>query len=181
MREAQINGEISFTRALSHDYPMGSFVSSALVAGDLFSRVSKVFDQVTWTGVWSDSVIGSAATATFNNTAYPIEVTNRGALTERWAIQFTNTTSFNVIGENVGVIASGTTSVDCSPNNPSTGVPYFTIPALGWGAGWSTGNVLRINTIGSEFPVWVVRTIQQGPETVPDDSFTLLIRGDVNA
>ena len=40
--------------------------------------------------------------------------------------------------------------------------------------------MLRFNTIGAQFPVWVVRTVQQGPESVPDDNFTLLIRGDVD-
>ncbi|WP_020228541.1 hypothetical protein [Acidovorax sp. MR-S7] len=188
VRDVQISGEISFTRALTHEYPLaspgdpasGSFVSSALVAGDLFARVSLVFDQVTWSGAWSDALSGSSATATFNNTQYPIRVTNRGALTERWIVRFTNSTSFDVIGENVGVIATGNTSTDCAPNNPATGVPYFFLPALGWGNGWATGNVLRFNTIGAQFPVWVVRTVQQGPESVPDDNFTLLIRGDVD-
>ena len=187
VRDAQINGEISFTRALTHDYPLatpgdprsGSFVASALMAGDLFARVSLVFDQASWSGAWSDSLSGGSATATFN-TQYPIRVTNRGALTERWIVRFTNSTAFEVIGENVGVIASGNTSTDCAPNNPSTGVPYFFLPALGWGNGWATGNVLRFNTIGAQFPVWVVRTVQQGPETVPDDAFTLLLRGDVD-
>jgi hypothetical protein len=28
--------------------------------------------------------------------------------------------------------------------------------------------------------VWVVRTVQQGPETVVEDSFTVFIRGDVD-
>ena len=181
VREVQISGEVSFTRALSHSYPLGSYLSSALVAGDLFSRVSVIFDQATWGNTWSDTVSGSNATGTFNNTAYPIAVTNRGALTERWAVRFTNTSAFEVIGENVGVIATGNTSADCAPVNQITGSPYFTIPAAGWGGGWATGNVLRFNTVGAEFPVWVVRTVQQGPETVPDDSFTLLIRGDVNA
>jgi len=176
----QINGEISFTRPLTHAYPLGSHVSSALVAGDLFARVNLVFDQSTWNGAWSDALSGSSATATFNNTQYPIRVTNRGALTERWIVRLTNSTSFEVIGENVGVIATGNTSADCAPNNPATGVPYFHLPALGWGNGWATGNVLRFNTIGAQFPVWVVRTVQQGPESVPDDNFTLLIRGDVD-
>ncbi|HMS06123.1 MAG TPA: hypothetical protein PKD73_10065, partial [Burkholderiaceae bacterium] len=188
VRDVQISGEISFTRALTHEYPLatlgdpasGSFVSSALVAGDLFARVSLVFDQVTWSGAWSDALSGSSATATFNNTQYPIRVTNRGALTERWIVRFTNSTSFEVIGENVGVIATGNTSTDCAPSNPATGVPYFFLPALGWGNGWATGNVLRFNTIGAQFPVWVVRTVQQGPESVSDDNFTLLIRGDVD-
>lgn len=180
VRDVQINGEVSFTRPLTHDYPLGSFVSSALIAGDLFSRMSLIFDQQTWNGSWSDVVVGTPATGTFNNTTYPITVTNRGAITERWVVRFTSSTLFEVIGENVGVIANGNTSTDCAPVNPNTSVPYFTIPALGWGAGWATGNVLRFNTIGAMFPVWVVRTVQQGPETVPDDSFTLLIRGDVD-
>jgi hypothetical protein len=182
--DVQISGEITFTRALTHDYPVttpaSSFVSSALVAGDLKSRVSVLFDQASWSGAWLDILSGSTATATFNNTQYPVLVTNRGCLTERWIVRFTNTTSFEVIGENVGVIATGNTSTDCAPNNPSTGAAYFHLPALGWGNGWATGNVLRFNTIGAQFPVWVVRTVQQGPETVPDDAFTVLVRGDVD-
>lgn len=186
VRDVQISGAISLTRPLTHDYPIagvgeqGAFVSSALVHGDVFARVSSVYDQQTWTGVWSDDLIGSATTATFNHSLYPITVTNRGAVSERWMIRFTNTTAFEIVGEHVGVIATGNTATDCAPNNPATGMPYFTIPALGWGAGWAAGNILRVNTVGAQVPVWVVRTVQQGPETVPDDNFTLLIRGDVD-
>lgn len=179
--DVQINGQLTFTRPLTHDYPLGSYVSSALVVNDLRARVSVIFDQATWNGsTWADAVTGSAAVATFNDAQFPITVTNRGALTERWLVQFTNTTAFNVIGENVGVIASGNINTNCTPTNPATGVPYFTIPALGWGAGWSAGNVLRFNTVGSIFPIWCVRTIQQGPETVTNDNFTILIRGDID-
>jgi hypothetical protein len=181
VREAQIGGRLTFTRPLTHVYPVGSYVSSALVAGDLFARVSHVFDQATWNGTWTDSVVGSAALATFNSAANPIVVTNRGALTERWLVRFTNTTSFEVVGEHVGLIAVGNTSTDCAPVNPNNGAAYFTIPAAGWGAGWSQGNVLRINTIGSEYSFWEVLTVQQGPETVPNHRFTTLLRGDVNA
>lgn len=179
--DVQLNGQLTFTRALTHDYPLGAYVSSALVVNDLRARVSVIFDQATWNGsTWADAVSGSAAVATFNDAQFPITVTNRGALTERWLVQFTNTTAFNVIGENVGVIATGNINTNCSPNNPATGVPYFTIPAGGWGSGWSTGNVLRFNTVGSIFPVWCVRTVQQGPETVTNDNFTILVRGDIN-
>lgn len=182
VRDVQISGDITFTRPLTHDYPAGqSYVSSALVAGDLFARTSKPFDQFTWDGTYKDALVGNAATATFNAAQFPIVVTNRGAITERWVVRFTNSTAFEVIGENVGVIATGNVAADCAPVNPATGAAYFTLPALGWGAGWAAGNVLRMNTVGAEMPVWVVRTVQQGPETVQDDRFSLLIRGDVNA
>ena len=178
--DVQINGAMAFTRQISHDYPVGSIVSSALVAGDLRAYVPVLFDQATWAGTWLDDVSGSPATGTYNDVLAPVEVTNVGASTERWAIQFTNTTAFNVIGEHVGLIATGNTATDVAPINPATGQPYFTLRATGWGGGWAAGNVLRFNTVGALFPVWVVRTIQQGPETVPNDSFTLLIRGDVD-
>ena len=179
--DAQITGALTFTRPLTHSYPLGSYVSSALVTGDLKGRISVTFDQQTWGNVWSDVVIGNAAPATFNDAVYPIAVTNIGAISERWAIVFTSSTSFNVVGENVGVVATGNTSTDAAPINPATGAPYFTLPALGWGLGWAAGNVLRFNSVAASFPVWAVRTILQGPETVPNDTFTLLIRGDVDA
>lgn len=178
--QAQINGQLTFTRPLTHDYPLGSYISSALIAGDRRAYVSELFDQATWNNVWSDGVSGSSATGTYNDILHPIEVTNRGTLTERWAIQFINSTSFNVIGEHVGVIATGNTSSDLAPTNPATSTPYFTLRSAGWGLGWATGNVLRFNTVGTLFPIWVARTILQGPETVDDDSFTMLIRGDVD-
>lgn len=180
MSDVQISGQLTFTRQITHDYPVGSVVSSALVAGDLYARVESVFDQATWNSAWSDTVSGSVATGTYNTVLAPIEVTNAGATTERWAIVFTNTTSYNVMGEHVGVIATGTTGADLAPVNPATGEPYFTLRATGWGSGWAAGNALRFNTIGALYPIWIVRTVQQGEETVTDDSFTILVRGDID-
>ena len=149
------------------------------MAGDLFARVNLVFDQSTWNGSWSDELMAARRHRRPSTTPSTRSRSPTGALTERWWSD-DQQHPFEVIGENVGVIATGNTSADCAPNNPATGVPYFRLPALGWGNGWATGNVLRFNTIGSQFPVWVVRTVQQGPESVPDDHFTLLIRGDVD-
>jgi hypothetical protein len=178
--DVQISGQVSFLQPLTHDYPIGSYLSSALMAGDLHARTSLLFDQQTWVNAWSDDLSGSTAPASYNDVLAPLELTNKGAVTERWSVVFTGSTSFNVVGEHVGQIATGTINSDCAPLNPATGAPYFTLRALGWGSGWTAGNALRFNTVGALFPCWVVRTVQQGPETVIDDSFTLLIRGDVD-
>lgn len=177
-----INGALQLTRQLTHAYPVpGSYVSSALMAGDLRSRVSVLFDQATWDGVtWQDSVEGAGAVPSYNDALAPILVSNVGASTERFALRFTSSTAFQIIGEHVGVIGVGTTTADCAPINPATQEPYFTISALGWGSGWAVGNILRINTVGALFPLWVVRTIQPGPESGLDYSFSLLTRGDVD-
>jgi len=180
--DVQINGQLAFTRQVTHAYPFpGSFISSALVGQDLKARVSVLFDQATWDAVtYADTVVGSVAPGTYNDILAPLAVTNKGAVTEKWALRFTNTTTFDVIGEHVGTISSGTIATDTSPLNPATGSPYFTIRGIGWGSGWAVGNVLRFNTVGALFPVWIVRTIQQGPESVINDKFTILVRGDVD-
>lgn len=181
-RDVQISGQITFTRQITHDYPvLGSYVSSALEYGDRKARVSLTFDQATWNGVeWADAPTSAVATGTYNTTLSPIEVTNAGASTERFALWFTSTTQFRVIGEHVGQIATGDINTDCAPINPATGQPYFTVRALGWGTGWANGNVVRLNTIGAIAPVWIVRTVQPGPEAGIDYSFDLLTRGDVD-
>ncbi|MBS0352723.1 MAG: hypothetical protein JSR83_02325 [Proteobacteria bacterium] len=181
LSDVQIGGALSFTRAVTHDYPAGAYVSSALMFGDLAAAVTDVWDQQTWTGVWSDAQIGSAATGTYNDTLAPIVVTNADAVPERWAVVFTNTTSFYVMGEHVGVIATGSIAAALAPLNPATGRPYFTLPALGWGAGWATGNVLRFNTDAPLRKVVPIRTTQPGPEPAfIDHDFELMIRGDVD-
>lgn len=179
--DAQINGELTLTRPLTHDFPLGSLVSSALILGDLHARVSHWFDQATWTGVWSDTVIGSGAGPSYNTVQYPVVVSNRGALQERWQIIFTNTTTVNVIGETVGQIVTAHAIANAlAPLNPETGVPYFSISPVGWGSGWSAGNVVRMNTVAANSPVWVARTVLQGPAAVDNDAFTIGIRGDVD-
>lgn len=178
---ADISGKLTFTRAITHDYPAGtSFVSSALVIGDVFARAYNSIEQSSWTGVWSDSLIGGAPTANYNETLNPIQVTNDGAITERWALIFTNTTTFNIVGEKTGVIGTGTPGTTTAPVNPATGKPYFSIASAGWGAGWATGNVYRFNTAACGAGFWIVRTVLQGPPTLQDDKFTLAFRGDVD-
>lgn len=179
LSDVQINGQIELTDGLPRAFPLGSYVSSALLFGDLQAYVTNMFDQQAWTSVWSDSLIGSGATAQYNDIDHPIEILNESAYTERWRINFTGTTAFQVIGENLGVIATGTTATDCAPINPVTGEAYFVLRAAGWGGGWSAGNQLRFNTIGANAPAWCARTILAGA-SLAGDRFDLEGRGDID-
>lgn len=177
LSDVQLNGHLSLTAALSRDYPLGSYVSSALLFGDMNARVTNVFDLATFAS-FSDTP-GPGATAQYNNIDYPIEVLNEGAQGERWRLNFTGTTAFQVIGENMGVIGTGTTGTDCAPINQLTGKPYFVVRKEGWGMGWAAGNQLRFNTVGASSPIWIARTVLPGA-TLEGDSFTMQMRGDVD-
>ena len=89
--DVEISGRLTLARPLSHAYDAAdTYVSSALIIGDLWARYTGLFDQKSWTNVWSDYLIGDQSTAQYNDTVYPILVTNRGALQERWAVIFTS-------------------------------------------------------------------------------------------
>lgn len=184
IRDGQIDGTITGLKALTHDYPVeGTYVSSALMAGDLSARVQALFDLASWDGTtWSDAT-GTPASATYDDINHPIIVRNDGAVTERWGIKFTTTQAFQIFGEHLGLVGTGSINTVTEPLNPVNGQPYFSIPILGWGGGggaWSIGNALRFNTVAAGVQFWEARTIKQGPNAGEDYSFTTLARGNVD-
>lgn len=182
INDVQINGQITFTKALTHNYEAeNTIVGSALVIGDMFSRYTSKFVQGTWNSVWADTASGGAISANYNDALYPIEVSNKGAIQERWALVFTDSTSFRIIGEVSGQIGTGSTTADCLPVNPITNAPYFKVKKEGWGAGgWASGNVLRFNTVASMYPIWCIRTVKQSEPTTLSDNFQIMYRGDID-
>lgn len=172
--ETDISGRVTLSTPITHDYSTAAVFSSMLLAGDMQARAFNVFSQKSWGSVWSDSLIGDKTTAQLQVTNNPIVVTNRDAITERWALVFTSQTSFNIIGETVGQIGTGSTTTLTAPVNPMTGYPYFTIPVAAWGLGWSASNVVRLNTDAPKYPIWIGNAIQQHQGSSKDNyDFTI--------
>lgn len=182
--DVQITGEVSLSSPLPWDAATaGTFLSSAVAWGDLQATITNWFTQQTWNSSapnWTNVVSGGTTTSQYNRLAYPPSITNVGAVEGKWAIVFTSSTGFNVVEQNLGVIATGTTSLDCSPINPMTGQPYFTIRKEGWGSGWAAGNAVRFNTTACLGPMWTIRTVLSGNGTVASDAFKLQVRGDAD-
>ena len=181
--EVRIDGKVRLTQPVGYAFPAGAVFSTALRQGDRFARVSRVYDQASWNGTtWYDGLdpTKGEATATYNASGVPIDVANLGAITERWALRLrSDGITFDLIGQHLGQIASGTINADFSPINTAAGAPYMTVPAAGWNAGWVGGNVLFIDTIGAEAQIAVVRCTQPSSPAGIDDSAWLVQRGDV--
>lgn len=181
--EVRIDGKVRLTQPVGYAFPAGAVFSTALRQGDRFARVSRVYDQASWNGTtWYDGVdpTKGEATATYNASGVPIDVSNLGAITERWALRMrADGITFDLIGQHLGQIASGTINADFSPVNTAAGAPYMTVRAAGWGSGWVGGNVLFIDTIGAEAQIAVVRCTQPSSPAGIDDSAWLVQRGDV--
>lgn len=180
--DVQIDGTLKLTKQLAHSFPVGTVVSSAIMAGNLRARALPVFDQQTWDGVtWSDVTVGNPAPATYNDGAFPVVVTNKGAITERFALRvLTGGTDVEVIGEHVGNLGTFSRNTAIAPINPISGVPYFTLAAAGWGAGWVPGNTLFLPTVGTYYPMAVIRATQPSEAIGTDYAFEITERGDID-
>jgi hypothetical protein len=143
--DVQITGYVSFSEPLAHAYTASnSLASTALIApfvgGSVQAAVNHLFTQQTWDNAhpnWTDAVIGSGTTANFDLLDYPIQVFNRDAITEKWALIFTSSTAFNIVAQDLGVIGTGNTSSDVLPINPgvagasTTTSATFVVAAVG--------------------------------------------------
>ena len=180
--DVQIDGTLKLTKQLAHEFPVGSVVSSAIMAGNLRARALPVFDQQTWDGVtWPDITVGNQAPSTYNDGAFPVVVTNAGAMTERFALRvLTGGTDVEVIGEHVGNLGTFSRNQAIAPSNFFSGAHYFTLPAAGWGAGWVPGNTLFLQTVGTYYPMAVIRATQPSEAIGTDYAFELTERGDVD-
>lgn len=179
--DVQITNEVTHTLPLSHDFPAGSVLSSALVVGDMQARVVNLFDQSTWQNKWLDIREGSEPEAEYNAVTYPVIVKNKGAIEEDWALIFKSSTTVAVVGKSVGQLGVYPISADIAPLNPNFGVPYFTVPAGGWGSGWSAGNVVRFKTLSTSAPFQLLRCTLQADAVTGNDDFKVCLRANVNA
>lgn len=182
--EVRIDGRVRLTQPVGAGFDVGAVFSTALRQGDRFARVRRVWDQHNWDGTtWHDGLdpARGPAVGSYDTTTAPIEVNNRGAITERWALRLrSDASTFDLIGQHLGQIGSGSINADFSPMNPAAGVPYFTLRAQGWGGGWLAGNTLFIDTVGAEAPIDVVRCVQPSSPVGLDDSCWIVQRGDVD-
>lgn len=179
--DALIDGTVSLQRPLAHNYPANeTYISSVLLGQTLQAGVTQAFSQLAWTNIWEDTRIGAAILAQYDQTTYPILVSNDGAITQRWALIFTSSTTYRLVGETRGEVITGSTATVLSPVNPATGVAMFTLQPAGFGGGYSAGNVLRFNTRGAVLPAWCARTVEQSPPGVQGTDHILIeVRGAI--
>lgn len=180
--DVRIDGTVRLTMPVGQDFPRGAVFSTAMRFGNKGAHVLRLFDQQSWNGTaWRDIREGDEATGNYDDTGHPVEVNNRGAITERWALRLrADSQTFDLIGEHLGQIASGSINADFAPVNPHAGTPYFSLKAAGWGSGWVAGNVLFIHTVGAEMSFAFIRSTSPGQPAAPDYSALLAVRGSAD-
>jgi hypothetical protein len=174
--EARTTGEILLQTPLGHDYTTAAAIATMLLHGDLGARVANQFVEHTAPAIWEDFQQGDPPTsgATYDWTAYPVGVTNAGAIRERWRLVRRSDTYWNIVGETLGIIGTWDGSAPLEAKRAvSQAHPYFILDHRGLGSAWATGNMIQFETFGTPGPLWVLRTVRPGAATVATDSIRL--------
>lgn len=135
------NVTLNLASALVNAYPSGAKVCGVIEAANVIGTFS------------GQSVVSAAGTVALSGAA-PLVIPSIGSMSAVWTLAFTSATAFNLTGDTLGAIGSGSRSADFSPVNPSTGTPYFTLPAAAWGGTWANGDTLSFRTDPPVVPVW---------------------------
>ena len=125
-----------------------TIVSSVYNAGDVNAIV--------------DNYSVASASGSFDDTNYPVVPDHIGGIEQSWTVTFTGATAFDVVGDTVGSVGSGSTAADFSPTNADEGKPYFTISSAGWGGTWAIGETMTFQTHPCAVPVWYKQTVPAG-------------------
>lgn len=175
-----ISGSLKLQHGLSRDYPMeNTYVSSAIIGGDLEVRATEPFSQAAWHKKYENTRHGDEILAKLNVKDFPIKLTSRGAINGRWLIEFSSSTQFRLYEERLGLVAESDTLTDLAPINPATDKPFFTLPSLAFGGGWEARNCIRFNTFTTMMGIWFIRAVQPtADKTSRADKFTACLRGN---
>ncbi len=150
---------------LSNSYlSSNTFVSSCLLLGDIEPDVED----------WAES----SASGTYDETTYPVIVSNIGGIYEDWTITFTSASNFNCSGAGVGAVAVGNINNNYSPTNPDFTQPYFTLNKNGFGGTWDTGNTIQFRTIPAAKGIWFKQVVPAGSVSYSGNNFNFRIVGE---
>ena len=132
----------------------GQSIQNAYLAADTY--VSSAIDLGGIAGS-SSAYSVTSSNGTFDDTGNPITVDAIGGIHENWTLTFTSATNYDLIGDTVGAVGSGTVSSDFSPNNPDFAKPYLTIPAAGFGGTFASGDQITFTTDPFAKAIWLKR------------------------
>lgn len=139
---------------------LNDFTTSATVAACILdtASVNPAFDNV----------VKSFSTSTFDAVTHPIQTNNLGTDEQTITITMTGTNTFSCLSDKYGALAAGSTLSDYSPVNANFSLPYFTVPAAGWGGTGTVGETLQFQVHPAAVPVWLVQKTSAGATTGTD-------------
>lgn len=152
-----------------------NLVQSFLAAN---TRVCSVIEAGIVVGAFDTFVVTSGLSGTYNEIANPVEHDNQGTIQQAWTLTFSNATNYQLSGDTLGVVSSGTVGADFAPTNPNFGRPYFTLRSAGFGGTFQNGDTIDFNTSPASVPIWAKRDIPAGSVSSSNNEARVQFEGE---
>lgn len=117
-----------------------------------------------------DNWVETSTSGTYDEAGNPVVLDNIGSIEQIWTLTFTSATAFDVVGDSVGSVGSGTTAGDFAPNNANFTKPYFTLAAAGFAGTWANGETIVFQTHPAAVNYFLLRDIPAGTAALASDS-----------
>ncbi len=118
----------------------------------------------------------TASTGIVDTNTYPIQLYNKGCMSQIWTLQFSSASQYSCSGNTFGYIGNGDINTDFSPTNTIMASPYFFINKNMWQGTWQGGDSVIFVTTPAATSIWFKRTIPSGSENIYN-SFQHTARG----
>jgi len=146
--------QITLVSGIANDYLAGAFVGACLVAYDVITS--------------ADNLVKTFSTSTYDETTYPLVLENLSTIEQTVTLTFTDATSFSVISDKISGMPNGSTLTDYAPVNPDFSLPYFRIPALGWGGSGTVGETMTFQVHPAALALWLKHEVYAGAAAETD-------------
>lgn len=88
-------------------------------------------------------LVATTSAGTFDETKISGEY---GGIVQTWTLNFTSSTTFDIVGSTLGNVGSGSISTSTAPVNASRNKPYFSIDPAFFGGTWASGDSITFTT-----------------------------------
>ncbi|MEO5345864.1 MAG: hypothetical protein H7834_05740 [Magnetococcus sp. YQC-9] len=143
------------------------------------TRVASVIEGADIAATTTTLLLSSQA-GSYNHTLYPLLLDHLGTIEQIWTLTFTSATQFTCVGDELGIMGSGSIAADFAPVNPDFGRPYFTLTGglPPWGGTFQSGDTLTWTTHPAALPLWEKRTVPAGANSHSGNKVIVAISGE---
>ena len=140
----------------------------------LVASVSEQASVLTSSSGWTET----STSGTYNESTYPVQLTNIGTVQEDFTITFTSATTFTCAGARLGSVGSGNITSDFQPLNTDFSEFYFILDWQGFAGTWATNDTIEFTTVPASLPVWAKRVVPAGASSYSGNSFKMVLDGE---
>lgn len=142
------------------------------------AKVSSVYESTNIAPSLVGMAVSSAGGGIATNWEDFATATSIGSIDQNWTLTFTSATAFDISGDTIGAVGSGSIAATSGPYHAAVGGLYFQILSGLFEGAFLTGDTITFTTHPASAALWMRRTIPAGAVAVSNNRVALYMDGE---